>query len=98
MLTLYFRPTCAFSRQVIAVIDRLNLEVEKKDITESEIETELIARGGKLQVPYLVDETQGVEMYESDAIVSYLQKQYGTPTVSRIRMHISDNACVACEG
>jgi glutathione S-transferase len=98
MLTLYFRPTCAFCRRVMAVIDRLKLEVDMKDISDTAIQDELIARGGKSLVPYLVDEAQGIEMYESDAIVAHLQKHYGAPTPSKVRMHISDNACVSCEG
>ncbi len=80
------------------MIDRLNLEVELKDISDSAIEDELIARGGKLQVPYLVDEAQAVDMYESDDMVAHLQKYYGVKTPTKVRMHISDNACVACEG
>ena len=35
------------------------------------------ARGGKKQFPYLVDPSPGVEMYESDAIISYLFEKYG---------------------
>ena len=30
-----------------------------------------------IQVPYLVDPNTGVELFESEAIVKYLQKQYG---------------------
>lgn len=32
---------------------------------------------GKMQVPYLVDPNTGVKMFESAAIVKYLNKQYG---------------------
>lgn len=99
MLILYYRPTCAFCRRVLAVIDRLQLNVDLRDIEDAAFEAELVARGGEKQVPYLVDEAKGVEMYESDAIVSYLQKTYGAPVAtSRPRIHISDNACVSCEG
>ncbi len=98
MLTLYYRPTCAFCRRVMAVTDRLNLEVELKDIGDEAVAAELLARGGQVQVPYLIDEAHGVEMYESDAIVSHLQTAYGVKTAPKVRMHISDNACVSCEG
>lgn len=98
MITLYYRPTCPFCRRVMAVIDRLSLEVTMKDISETEVQAELVARGGKSQVPYLIDEALGVEMYESDDIVSHLQKHYGVKTAAKVRMHISDNACVSCEG
>ena len=100
MLTLYYRPTCAFCRRVLAVIDRLSLEVELKDIANAEFETELLTLGGQVQVPFLVDSAAGVEMYESDAIVSHLQTTYGkvSTTAVRPRIHIADNVCVSCEG
>ena len=98
MLTLYYRPACPFCRRVMAVLDRLNLEVEMKDISDSAIQAELVARGGKSMVPYLVDGAQAVEMYESDDIVAHLQMHYGVKTPTKARMHISDNACVSCEG
>lgn len=82
----------------MAVIDRLNLEVVMKDISEPSLAAELEARGGKVQAPYLVDDTAGVEMYESDDIVQHLQTRYGAKTAPKVRMHISDNACVSCEG
>jgi glutaredoxin 3 len=101
MLTLYFKPSCAFCRRVQAVIDRMGLEVELKDIEADEaLAAELVARGGERQVPYLVDTEANVEMYESDAIVAHLQSTYGKPVVlsNRPRLHISDNACISCEG
>ncbi len=100
MLTLYYKPSCSFCRRVMAVIDRLELEVEMKNVIELEIETELIARTGKKQTPYLVDTDKGVEMPESDAIVAHLQTNYGNASAvpARPRIHISDSACVSCEG
>jgi glutathione S-transferase len=38
---------------------------------------ELRERGGKVQVPFLVDPNTGRELYESDDIVAYLEKEYG---------------------
>ncbi|MEZ4200427.1 MAG: glutathione S-transferase N-terminal domain-containing protein [Candidatus Paceibacterota bacterium] len=100
MLTLYYKPTCPFCRRVVAVIERLELEVEKKDITADEaFAEELIAHGGKKQTPYLVDSDKDVALYESDDIVAHLQKEYGDNTeVSKPRVHISDQSCTSCEG
>ncbi|MBY0310116.1 glutathione S-transferase N-terminal domain-containing protein [Patescibacteria group bacterium] len=104
MLILYYKPTCPFCRLVQATVARLNLEVELRDITTSaEFEQELMARGGKVQVPYLVDEEGGVEMYESDAIVAHLQKEYGPAAGApvggaRPRVHVGGSVCVSCEG
>lgn len=105
MLTLYIKPGCPFCAKVLAELARLELEFERKDITSDDtVMAELIEKGGQKQVPYLVDSEQGVSMYESDDIVAHLKKHYdenadtagGAPTKPRI--HISDSACVSCEG
>ena len=101
MLTMYYKPSCPFCRRVMAVIDRLDIEVELKDISENnDFAEELIARGGKRQVPYLVDTDKSIEMYESDDIVSHLQSNYGqsTATSTKPRVHISNSTCESCEG
>jgi glutaredoxin 3 len=99
MLTLYYRPSCAFCRRVMAVVDRLEIEVDLKDISSEENAAELISKGGKKQVPYLVDTEKSVEMYESDDIVKHLQDNYGkNSTPAKPRVHISDSTCVSCEG
>lgn len=101
MLTLYTKASCPFCRRVVPVIDRLELEVEYKDIAENDaFADELIEKGGKRQVPYLVDEEQGVSMYESDDIIAHLQTHYGNANGSagKARVHVSDATCTACEG
>lgn len=108
MLTLYYKPTCPFSRRVIAVIERLELEVEMKDVTTDEaIYEELEARGGKRQVPFLYDDNatpevlgDDIDMYESDDIVAYLQKNFSDDgeQQAKPRVHVSDATCTSCEG
>lgn len=99
-MTLYYKPTCPFCRRVLAVIDRLELEVELKDVSADEsLKEELQTQGGKLQVPYFVDTEHNVAVYESDDIVAHLQSAYGeTKAPARARVHISDATCVSCEG
>jgi glutathione S-transferase len=101
MLTLYYKPNCVFCRRVLAVIDRLGIEVELRNIEEnSQYADALIAHGGKRQVPYLVDQTQAVSLYESDAIVAHLQKHYenGAVVARRPKVHVGGSVCLACEG
>ena len=100
MLTLYFKPTCPFCRRVVAVIERLELEVDMKDTsTDEALAAELEAAGGKRQVPYLIDTEADVAMYESDDIVAHLQSHYGeSSTTTKPRVHISDATCISCEG
>lgn len=76
MLILYTRPSCAYSHRVLQAAEPLGLSFEEKDIGEEENRLELIERGGKQQVPYLVDDERNVEMYESEDIVAYLEEQY----------------------
>ncbi|MCB9730576.1 MAG: glutathione S-transferase N-terminal domain-containing protein [Deltaproteobacteria bacterium] len=38
---------------------------------------ELVARGGRMMVPYLVDPNEDIAMYESDDIVAWLDRTYG---------------------
>lgn len=74
MLTLYYLPTCSFCRKVLAVAEDFNIVLEKLDISASGVAADLIKRGGKRQVPYLVDNEHGVGMYESDDINAYLRE------------------------
>ncbi len=76
MLTLYVKTGCPFCAMVIHKLDELELEYEEKNIAEQEIVDELIERGGKRQVPYLVDTDAELEMYESADIVKHLDTRY----------------------
>ncbi len=80
MLRIYqttFCPYCIYVRQEL---QRLGLEEDTDfnliDANHGSLHREeLLALGGKSQVPFLVD--GDVKMYESTDIVSYLNKKYG---------------------
>ena len=76
MLTLYYRPTCPYSHKVRDTAERLGIALDLKDIADPANAAALIKRGGKQQVPYLVDAERGVEMYESADIAGYLEEHY----------------------
>ena len=76
MLTLYIKTGCPFCFKVLAAAKELGITLEEKNIEDDIIAAELIARGGKRQVPYLVDLEHGAEMYESDDIIEYLKAKY----------------------
>ncbi|HUY05222.1 MAG TPA: glutaredoxin domain-containing protein [Candidatus Paceibacterota bacterium] len=76
MLTLYVKTGCPFCHKVLDVADALGVTFDEKNIADDAIAAELIARGGKRQVPYLVDTDRTIEMYESDDIVAYLRAYY----------------------
>lgn len=73
MLTLYVKTGCPYCAKVLAVGEELGLEFKIKNVADQAIATELVTRGGKLQMPYLVDGDAAVEMYESDDIIAYLR-------------------------
>ena len=76
MLTLYIKTGCQYCAKVLAAGKELELEFDEKNIADPAVAEELIKRGGKRQVPYLVDPDADVEMYESDAIVDYLHQTF----------------------
>ena len=77
MLTLYVKTGCPYCHKVLEKGKELGIEFDEKNISDAAVADELIKRGGKRQVPYLVDPDGPVEMYESDAIIEYLQKNFG---------------------
>lgn len=77
MLTLYIKTGCPFCHKVLDFASRNDINMTIKDIySDPATMEELIARGGKRQVPYLVDDELGTEMYESGDIVDYLKAHY----------------------
>lgn len=77
MITLYIKPGCPYCMKTVEEAKALGLTVTEKSIYEPGISEELIARGGKRQMPYMVDEEHGVEMYESEDIIHYLHETFG---------------------
>ena len=76
MLILYIETGCPYVARVHGVGKELNITFEEKNIADDAMAAELVARGGKRQVPYLVDSERGVEMYESEDIDAYLREHY----------------------
>ncbi len=79
MYILYIKPGCPFCEKVLSVVNELGLVVELKSVLDPEVKEELIAHGGKKQVPYLIDTKRDVAMYESDAIISYFETHADAP-------------------
>lgn len=103
MLTLYYKPTCPFCQRVLGEIEDMGLKVNLKDISSDEmIADELIEKGGKKQVPYLIDDEKSVSMFESGDIIDYLNENYAGAkeqgkTFNGVRIHSSDDTCSSCQ-
>lgn len=77
MLILYTKGGCQFSRKVLFFAEINDIALITKDIyADPKNVEELVAHGGKRQVPYLIDEEKGVAMYESDDIIEHLKAHY----------------------
>lgn len=82
-LELYDFEGCPFCRKVREALTILDLEAWIRPCPKGgrRHRERLRERGGKVQVPYLVDANTGTEMYESDEIVRYLFARYGRGSV-----------------
>ena len=101
MFILYYKPTCPFCQRVLQMAENLKIELELKDVSEDQAAAdELIEKGGKMQVPFLVDTDADVSMYESNDIIDYIREngKKADGESAKPRMHISDSTCVSCEG
>jgi len=59
-------------------VNEKGIELDLRNISGNEAaQAELVERGGKSQVPYLVDEAAGISMYESADIIEYLKEKHG---------------------
>ncbi len=77
MLQLYTSDYCTYCRKVEAFLDEHSVPYEHFNVVTNEHNRRtVVERGGKLQVPFLIDTEQGVEMFESDDIMSYVQCAY----------------------
>lgn len=103
MFILYYKPTCPFCQRVLQMAENLHIPLERKDVSESEeAAAELLEKGGKATVPFLVDNERGVSMYESSDIIDYLREHGKESTASAVaikpRVHVGGSVCESCEG
>jgi len=102
MLTLYYKPSCPFCQRVLQIAENLHIDLNLKDVSEDEAAAAaLVEKGGKQQVPYLVDEEKGTAMYESSDIIEYIRENHaGTSTnaATKPKVHVSNSVCESCEG
>ncbi len=77
MLKLYGTTDCPSCRRVLEFGRKHNIGLEEKDIsTDEQSVKEVLEIGGKRQVPFLVDESANISMYESEEIIDYLKQKY----------------------
>lgn len=104
MLTLYYKPTCPYCQRVLGEAEDMGVQFNLKDIASDEtLAEELIEKGGKRQVPFLVDEEKNVSMYESNDILKYLEEHFAGKEAEQktefkgLKIHKSDDSCSSCQ-
>lgn len=71
MLELYYLETCPYCKKVMNYFKEKGIRYEAKNINEQENYDKLMAVGKIEQVPFLIDTSCGISMYESDDIITY---------------------------
>ena len=74
-MILYIKTFCPYCDRVRASAMKLGVDLEERNIAKIEYLDELMEKGGKRQVPFLIDEEKGISMYESDDIIKYLEEK-----------------------
>ena len=76
-LELYSFEASPYSRLVREVLDELELPYLLRNCgKQGHHRPALAARAGKIQLPYLVDPNEGIEMFESAQIIEHLERHY----------------------
>ena len=73
MLDLFILETCPYCRKVMDFLEKNKIEYNKINIADKSAEESLIKLGGKRQVPFLVDNSRNLQLYESSDIIKYLK-------------------------
>lgn len=94
MIQLFVKTGCPYCAAVLAKVDDLSLTIEEKNVSDPKNVEELLALGGKKQEPFLYDKEHNIKLYESDAIIEYLNKTYGDGT-SGEKVSLPDGVCPA---
>ena len=77
MLKLYTYRTCPYCTRVRSAFAEMDLKYEEINAERGTPgSAELVRLGGKQQVPFLVDEEAGVNMYESSDIIAYARERF----------------------
>jgi glutathione S-transferase len=78
-IELYQKEGCPYSHAVRSKLTELGLDFVAHSVPDEQpLKHEQLTRaGGRDQVPFLIDHSSGVKLYESAAILSYLDRTYG---------------------
>lgn len=81
-LTLFVRNNCHWSEQVREKLGQLGLLYTERNIIDQDAMLDLLELGGIFEVPFFVDATNAMHLYEARDIIAYLEKMYGKGEVA----------------
>lgn len=92
MLKLFIKTGCPYCKAVLQKLHSDNIQFAELNIADEVNADEVVRQGGKAQVPFLVDATTGISMYESALIIDYLDRTYSKRTAPKtiLETHSSD--------
>lgn len=77
MIQLYTSNYCPYCKKVEAYLKEQGFEYERLNVGENTAYRDAVVKlGGKMQIPFLVDQERNVSLYESEDIIAYLKEQY----------------------
>lgn len=77
MLILYTTPMCPYCKRVEAYLEEANIPYEERNVASNPaFRDELLDKGGRMQVPFLVDSERDTSMYESEDMLNYIAEHY----------------------
>ena len=76
MLKLYIKSECPYSLAALHKLEALGIPFQELNITNTDALAELLEKGGKRQVPFLIDDEKKLSIYESNDIIDYLDTYY----------------------
>ena len=73
MLELYYSETCPYCRKVLDYFSEKGIDFDARDVGERRNYDRVMELGHMAQVPFLVDTSNNIHMYESDKIIDYVK-------------------------
>ena len=85
-LELFQKEDCRNSHAVRTALTDLGLDYVAHSVPDGDVQKHenLVQKGGKDQIPFLIDHKTGMKLYESDSIINYLERRYGKPVKNSI--------------
>lgn len=96
MLTLYVKTGCPYCLAVQGKVNELGITVNEKNISDENNVRELVEKGGRRQVPYLIDDECNVSMYESADIIDYLNRKFNVDPATNKPAATNDEGANMC--